>query len=554
MRIMLSSSSNSVAASARASSVLPTPVGTEEEEGADGALGVLDAGPGADHRVGHRAHRLVLADDALVQLLLEPEELLHLPFHQLRDRDARPPRDDLGDVLLVDLFLDHPPPARGRRARFLFPQLLLERGEGAVLQLGHAVQVVGARRLLDLDLHLLDALAELARPLDGRLLLLPLLAHRLGLGLQARQLLLELLQAVPRRGVGLLLQRLALDLELQDAPRDLVELGGHRVDLGPEPRRRLVDEVDRLVGQEPVGDVAVGEHGGRHQRRVLDADAVMDLVALPEPAEDRDRVFHRRLVHHDGLEPALERRVLLDVLLVLVERRRADAVQLAARQRGLQQVGRVHGALGGARADHGVQLVDEEDDLALRVLDGLEHGLEPLLELAAVLRAGDERAHVERHDALALEAFGHVAPHDALGQALHDRRLADAGRADQHGIVLGAAREDLDHAADLLVAADDRVELALLGERGEIAPVLLERLVGALGRLARHALAAPDGGQGLEQLVLGEAGGAERLRHRAVLELGERQEQVLDAHELVLHAAAPAASAPVSTSFTRGEM
>ena len=137
---------------------------------------------------------------------------------------------------------------------------------------------------------------------------------------------------------------------------------------------------------------------------------------------------------------------------------------------------------------------------------------------------------------LLLEPLGHVAAHDPLGQPLHDRRLADAGRADQHGIVLGAAREDLDDAPDLLVAADDRVELALLGERGEIAPVLLERLVGALGRLARHALAAPDGRRRLEELLAREAGGAERLGHRAVLEVGERQEQVLDAHVLVLHA------------------
>ena len=158
---------------------------------------------------------------------------------------------------------------------------------------------------------------------------------------------------------------------------------------------------------------------------------------------------------------------------------------------GLQQVARVHGALGRPRAHHRVQLVDEEDDLALRILHRLEHGLEPLLELAAVLRAGDERAHVERHDALALEAFGHVAPHDALGQALHDRRLAHARRADQHRVVLGAAREDLDDAADLLVAADDRVELALLGERGEVAPVLLERLVGALRRLGSSRAGRP---------------------------------------------------------------
>ena len=167
----------------------------------------------------------------------------------------------------------------------------------------------------------------------------------------------------------------------------------------------LVDEVDRLVGQEAIGDVAVRQHGRGDERRVLDLDAVVDLVALAQAAQDADRVLDGRLVDHHRLEAPLERRVLLDVLPVLVERRRADRVQLAAREHRLQHVRGVHRAFRRAGADHGVQLVDEEDDLALRVGDLLEDGLQALLELAAVFRAGDERAHVERDDALVLAAL-----------------------------------------------------------------------------------------------------------------------------------------------------
>ena len=58
--------------------------------------------------------------------------------------------------------------------------------------------------------------------------------------------------------------------------------------------------------------------------------------------------------------------VLLDVLAVLVERRRADRPQLAAGQRRLEQVAGVHRALGLAGADDRVQLVDEQDDLPAR--------------------------------------------------------------------------------------------------------------------------------------------------------------------------------------------
>ena len=97
------------------------------------------------------------------------------------------------------------------------------------------------------------------------------------------------------------------------------------------------------------------------------------------------------------------------------------------------------------------------------VCDFLEDGLQALLEFAAELGAGDEGAHVEGDDVLVLQAFRHIAADDALGQAFDDGGLADAGLADEHGIVLGAAGKDLDDAADLFIAADDGIELALGG-------------------------------------------------------------------------------------------
>ena len=89
--------------------------------------------------------------------------------------------------------------------------------------------------------------------------------------------------------------------------------------------------------------------------------------------------------------------------------------------------------------DEGVELVDEQDDVAAGA-DLLEHLLEALLEVAAVAGAGDQRAEVERVELLALERLGHVVGDDLLGQALDDGGLADAGLADEHRVVLGAAR------------------------------------------------------------------------------------------------------------------
>src|SRR3546814_455429 len=167
-------------------------------------------------------------------------------------------------------------------------------------------------------------------------------------------------------------------------------------------------------------DVAVRQGGRGDDRRVGDLDAVVHGVLFLQPAQDRDRVLHARLADEHLLEAALERGILFDVLAVLVERGRADAVQLAAGQCRFQHVARIHRAFRLAGADHRVQLVDEQDDLALVLGQVVEHRLEPLLELAAELGAGDQRAHVQRQHALAAQALRHLVVDDALRQAFDD--------------------------------------------------------------------------------------------------------------------------------------
>ena len=322
---------------------------------------------------------------------------------------------------------------------------------------------------------------------------------------------LQLLATGHRPGIVIVAQGLQLDLQLHHVPVHLIDLGRLGVDLHADPRGRLVDQVDRLVGEEAIGDVALAERRRGDERGVLDADLVVDLIALLQSPQDRDCVLDGRLADVHRLEAPLERGVLLDVLAVLVERGRADRAQLPAREHRLEQVGGIHGSFGRPGADDRVQLVDEQDDRALGVGDLLEHGLEAVLELPAVLGAGDQRADVERDDAAVAQALGHVAGDDALGQPLGDGGLADPGLADQHGVVLGAARQDLDDATDLVVAPDHRVELALGRRLGQVPAVLLERLELRLGVLIGDAMRAAHLRQGLDQLIVAGAVGAQRV-------------------------------------------
>ena len=98
------------------------------------------------------------------------------------------------------------------------------------------------------------------------------------------------------------------------------------------------------------------------------------------------------------------------------------------------------------------------------------------------------------------------------------------------GLFLVRRREHLDHAPDLVVAADHRVELALLGGLGQVAAELLQRLVLVLGVLVGHAVRPAHLLHGIRELVAGRAGVDIRIG-------GQGKQQMFGGDVLVAHPA-----------------
>jgi len=173
----------------------------------------------------------------------------------------------------------------------------------------------------------------------------------------------------------------------------------------------------------------------------------------------------------------------------------------------------------------------KQDHLSFLLGQIVEHALQSLLELAAELGACNQRAHVERQDALALEALRHLALTMRCARPSTMAVLADARLADQHRVVFGTPLQHLDGAADLIVAADHRVELAGSRARGEIDGCTSRAPGGLPRRWHRILLAAAHF---LDSLLHGTAHDArllEQARERAILE--GRQHEQLTRYELV---------------------
>jgi len=429
-------------------------------------------------------------------------------------------------------YLPRPPLQCG----LLPPQFLLQSGQRPIANLGHLRQVPLALGLFRGKARRLDLLLESADPLDAGLLAIPPAAEFATALLQLCHFGFQPVEALQRIGVRLPLHGLALDGELSDLALNLVQDDGEAVNLHPEHTCGLIHKVDGLIGQEPVRDVPVRQRRRSNQGRVADAHAVMHLVSFAQSPQDRDGVLHAGLAHQDGLESPLQRGVLLDTLPVLVQGRGADTAKLTAGQCRLEHVAGVDGSLGRARADQGVEFIDEENDPACRLCHLPEQGFQPILELAPILGPRHERPQVEGHHLLLFQRFGDVSTDDPLCQSFHDGGLPDTRFADQNRVVLRPAGEHLDDATNLLIATDHRVQFPLLCQVGEVPAVPLERLVLFFRVGIGDPLAAADRLKRGIDGILGHSACSENLHRGAGCVAQDAEQQMLSADVLILQA------------------
>ena len=306
---------------------------SHEEEGADGLGRILDACLRTDDGVGDLLYGLILSDDSHMQLIRQCQDLCALRLGKLGDRDAGPLGDDLCDLIVRDGLVHEVMPL-GLYALFLLGQFLLQLRKPSVQDLSGFL--IGALSLQDLRLvfKLLDLLTERGKPVGAALFVLPLCLLGVELLFELCEVLLQLLETLFGDRVLFLLKSCCFDLQLGDPALLLVELCRQLVHLSLDHRAGLIHEVDGLIRKETVRNVTVGKHRGLHQGGIGDLDAVVDLITVLDTSQNGNGILDARLIHHDGLETALEGRILFN-LAVLIEGRCTDTVQLASCQHGL---------------------------------------------------------------------------------------------------------------------------------------------------------------------------------------------------------------------------
>ena len=104
-----------------------------------------------------------------------------------------------------------------------------------------------------------------------------------------------------------------------------------------------------------------------------------------------------------------------------------------------------------------MDLIDEQDRARLCLEFG-QYRLKPLLEIPAITRSREQRAHVERVDRRAQQHLRDLTLDDTAGQPFGDRCFSDTGLADVKRIVLGPPAQYLNCTLDFSFTPDQRID------------------------------------------------------------------------------------------------
>ncbi len=121
----------------------------------------------------------------------------------------------------------------------------------------------------------------------------------------------------------------------------------------------FIQSIDRLVGQMSIRDVPARKRHTRIDGLFGVLDAVVLLVLVLDVVKNLLGFLNCRGLHHDLLEATFQSAILLNVLAVFVEGGGANALNLPSRQGGLEHVGRVQRSAGAPGTHNGVDFVDE---------------------------------------------------------------------------------------------------------------------------------------------------------------------------------------------------
>ena len=278
--------------------------------------------------------------------------------------------------------------------------------------------------------------------------------------------------------------------ELDNATIKFIHLLRFAVQLHFDTAGRFVDQINRFIRQEAVGNITVAQLCCGNDSRVGNIDTVVDFITLLQTTQNSNGIFYTWLANQYFLEAAFKCSVFFNVLTVFVQGGCTDTVQFAARQSRFQHIARIHCAVGFTCTNQSMDFVNENQSVAIVFSQVVQHAFQAFFKFAAVFRAGNQSRQVQNQKAFVTQGFRYFAVDDTLCQTFNNSSFTHTRLTNQHRVVFGTALQYLNRTTNFIITTDNRVELTVTGALSQIKCVFFQSIALVFGIRIVHVLSS----------------------------------------------------------------
>ena len=182
------------------------------------------------------------------------------------------------------------------------------------------------------------------------------------------------------------------------------------------------------------------------------------------------------LSHRYRLKAPLQGRILLNIFAVFGKGGGADYLNLPPGQGRFQDIRSIHGTFCVTRPNQIMDFINYKNNISA-FLDFPDQALHTAFELPTELCTGNQCCQIQQKYFFLPKLVGNLSGCDSLSQSFRNSSLAHTRFANQAGVILLSAVQDLDHTFRFHIPADHLIQLTLPGTAGQVHAITVQELV-----------------------------------------------------------------------------
>ena len=292
--------------------------GTQEQEGTDRFVRIRDSSTGTQDRFGYPLHGFILTDYALMQKFIKMQDLLAFAFHQFGNRDSRPLCYDGRYFFLCYSIMHHCVSFTGFSQLLSLGKLFLKCRKIGIPQFCRFFIFIHALCIFNVCMHFFNFCFKCFNVINAVFLFFPASFLCVELLFQIGKILTQLCKTILRELVIFFFESHLFNFQPHDFTAGIIQFGRHGIYLRANHGTGFIHKIDGFVRKKTVGNIPVRKRSCSYERIVVYSDTMVNFIALFEPSQDRNGIFHSGFIYLNRLETSFKGSVLLNVFPVFI--------------------------------------------------------------------------------------------------------------------------------------------------------------------------------------------------------------------------------------------